>query len=395
MISVEDAWALILSNQVQKQSEIVPIAQAIGRTLSADVTARVSRPSAAVSAMDGYAVRLNDVSAPNTRLKVIGAAPAGHPFSGGVAAGQAVRIFTGGEMPDGADHVIIQENATTEGEFVHFADTYTDIANVREAGRDFREGDVLLKSGHRIGAPELTLLAASNHADIPVTRKLKVGLLANGDELRPPGSTLERGQLINSNVYGLAPLIEEWGAEAIDLGIASDSLEAIREKLAAQSDIDIFVPIGGASVGDHDHMKAAFDAEGFSSVFRKIAVRPGKPTWFSAREHQRVLGLPGNPASALVCAHLFLKPLIGGTDLRFLVARLQHELSQNGPREHYMRAHITLSENGQLEAKAARDQDSSLIGPFLTCKALLRLPPNAGPFAAGDTVSVLPTGNLF
>lgn len=395
LISVDAALALIAANPLPQTTETIPISEALGRRLASPLKAKLSRPPAAVSAMDGYAVRLADLREAGTVLRIIGEAPAGTPFTGALNQNEAVRIFTGGEIPQGADHIVIQEDTVPNDDTVTCKDAYTAPQFVRAAGLDFGQGDTLIDAGTTLGPAHLAIAAAANHGTLNVVRRPRIGLLANGDELRAPGSNLDRGQIVNSNPAALTPLITAWGGDAVDLGVAGDSEASIRKHIAAATHIDIFVPIGGASVGDHDHMRAAFAAEGFAPVFQKIAVKPGKPTWFSSKGDTRVLGLPGNPASALVCAHLFLSVLLGSEwTMRQVTARLTKPLRENGKREQFLRAVATLTADGQVQVEAAENQDSSLLRPFLTCNALIRREIGADAKAIGDTVKILLIGPL-
>ncbi|WOR16184.1 molybdopterin molybdotransferase MoeA [Hyphomonas sp. FCG-A18] len=395
LISVDQALAHLSAHPLPVVHRTVPLSEALGRRLAEPVLARVTRPPAAVSAMDGYAVRLGDVRESGAKLRVIGEAPAGTPFEKAVGAGEAVRIFTGGELPNGADHIVIQEDTIRNGDVVTCKDSYAQAQFVRAAGLDFSEGETLIEAGTVIGAAELAIAAAANRATLNVVQRPRVGILANGDELRPPGSELKRGQIVNSNPAGLAPLIQAWGGEPIDLGVASDSVESIREHMHVGGEIDLYLPVGGASVGDHDYMRAAFAEEGFTPVFEKIAVKPGKPTWFSTREGQRVLGLPGNPASAFVCAHLFASALLGAAwTERQVMAQLSAPLKESGKREQFLRAMATLGEDGQLRVEAATNQDSSLLRPFLSCNALIRREIGAAGKSMGDTVPIIMIGPL-
>lgn len=389
LISVDDALALLASHAPGQAVEDLPIADCQGLRLAGDLIARVSRPPADASAMDGYAVRLEDVREAGAALTVIGEAPAGAPYAGSIGKGEAVRIFTGGEVPGGADHIVIQEDTSRDGDTVICTESYKSAEYVRPAGLDFSEGNVLLTRDTELGAVELALAAAGNISHLPVFRRLRVGILANGNELKPPGSKLGPGEIVNSNPVGLAALIRDWGGDPVDLGTAEDTLASISAHIENADDIDISLPVGGASVGDHDLMRPAFAEAGFTPIFEKVAVRPGKPTWFSMRGNARVLGLPGNPASAFVCAHLFLKPLVTGRPHDFKRARLVSDLSSNGPREHFMRAAVRLDENGQLVAEPASNQDSSLISPFLSSGGLLRRKPNSPALGAGEHVDVL------
>jgi molybdopterin molybdotransferase len=345
--------------------------------------------------MDGYAVRLADVIASGAILKIIGEAPAGTPFKGTVSSGEAVRIFTGGNVPSGADHIIIQEDTTHIHDHVTCNESYDTPAYIRAAGMDFKAGDTLVEAGTILGPAQLTIAASANIAELQAYRPLRVGLLANGNELKPPGSHLTPGQIPNANPIGLNALIRQWGGEPVDLGIAGDTLDAIAKHINAAEDIDLFVPIGGASVGDHDLMRPAFAAAGFAPVFEKVSVKPGKPTWYSTHDTAAVLGLPGNPASAFVCAHLFLRPLLmQHAQPSFVTAQLAGHISANGPRETYLRAKAHIDATGTLTVTPAPNQDSSLISPFLTCNALIRHLPHANDTRDGMPVDCLLIGPL-
>ncbi|WP_084421288.1 molybdopterin molybdotransferase MoeA [Henriciella litoralis] len=394
MISVEEAFAQLKAHAPGLKVDTVALEAAHGRILAEDVSAAASRPPTDMSAMDGYAVRLSDVKSPGAELNVIGESPAGNPFTGKLDQGEAVRIFTGGEIPAGADHIVIQEDADRTGDTLICREAYEAPQFIRRAGLDFKQGDRLVEAGSRLGAAELALIAAGNIGTVSVTRRPRVGILANGNELKAPGSTLSRGEIANSNPVALAALIRDWGGEPVDLGTASDTMESIASHIEAATDIDIFLPVGGASVGDHDLMRPAFAAAGFTPVFEKIAVRPGKPTWFSTRGPDVVLGLPGNPASALVCAWLFLKPLVSGTPHRRIKAAVATDIGANGPREHFMRARIEVDGQGQLQAHPVPNQDSSLITPFRTSAALLRRLPNAPALKKGELADILLIGQL-
>lgn len=394
LLPYAEALAAILSHAVSPGTETVPLAGALGRRLASPVTAAIARPSAAVSAMDGYAVRLADVGEANARLTVIGEAPAGTPFHGTVSAGQAVRIFTGGELPDGADHIVIQEQVARDGDTITCERAYTQADYIRPRAMDFDSGETVLAAGTTLGPAELSLAAAANLATLDVYRRPRVGLIANGDELRPPGSDIRPGEVVNSNPVSLGALIESWGGDAVDLGIAEDSVAAIQSRIASAEDIDIFLPVGGASVGDHDHMRPAFAGAGFEPIFARIGVRPGKPTWFSQRSAQFVLGLPGNPASAYVCAHLFLKPLLTGQPSRIVQAQTATPLKSNGPRMHFMRAIAEIDAAGTVTVTAAANQDSSLIRPLAASNALIQREPDASAATAGTPVPILLVGPL-
>ncbi|NBC20580.1 MAG: molybdopterin molybdenumtransferase MoeA [Alphaproteobacteria bacterium] len=388
--SLEDALEHLAGVRPQTAARTCPLSQAAGARLAAPVIAKVSRPPAAVSAMDGYGVRLADLGKPGAILKVIGEVPAGRPFAGRVGPGEAVRIFTGGEIPDGADHVVIQEEVTREGDRVTCHEGYGEAQYVRPAGMDFAEGDMVIAAGTRIGAFELAMAAAANHDRLEVHCAPRVAILANGDELKPPGSALAPGEIVNSNPPGLAALVRAWGGEPMDLGVAGDTVSSIREHLARASDADILLPVGGASVGEHDHMRTALAEKGFEILFQGVRVKPGKPTWAGRDARRVVLGLPGNPASALVCAHLFLKPLLMGAHAhRRWPAGLAAPLPANGPRRAFLRAHAQLDPEQGLLVRADENQDSSRLSPFIAGNCLIDRAEDAPAAKAGDRVQIL------
>ncbi|MEO0465736.1 MAG: molybdopterin molybdotransferase MoeA [Pseudomonadota bacterium] len=387
MISVDEAWSIVGAHAVNTAVETVPLREAVGRTLALPIIAQLTQPPLTVSAMDGYGVMYSDVEAGGADLVVIGEAPAGRLFPGRVTTGQAVRIFTGGALPDGADHVVIQEHVHRSGDLIHIPEAEAGPKHVRKAGIDFHQGDELLAAGVTLGPAQIAIAAAGNHAQVSVHRRPRIALIANGDELKPAGSTLGPGEIIASNGYGLAALIESWGGEAMDLGIAPDHPAAIDEMIDSAKGADIILPVGGASVGDHDHMRSVFSARGLDMVFEKVAVKPGKPTWFGKLDAALVLGLPGNPASAWVCAHLFLKPLMARRNTLVETSQLSGPVPSNGPRESFLRARR--SRDG---VTAVANQDSSLLTPFLTSNVLIRRRPHAPAAALGDMVEVVALG---
>ena len=390
MISVQDAISAIISHRTHQPMIMTPLETALGARLAEDVSARVTLPPRDASAMDGYAVKFNDVRKSGTALKIIGEAPAGTPFQGEVKAGEAVRIFTGGAVPKGANHIVIQENAAQKGNTLTTTTDNETARHIRKAGIDFTKGDNLIAAGTILTPAHIALAAAANHALLPIYKRPLVALIANGDELKAPGNDAKDGDIISSNAAGLGALIQSWGGKVMDMGIASDNLESITALIHAAKDADIIVPIGGASVGDYDYMRTAFKNAGLELFFEKIAMRPGKPTWFGKLGNQSVLGLPGNPASATVCAHLFLKILMGRADnINTSKARTAEAISANGPRETYARGHAKTSSEGIVNVTPFPRQDSSLMTPFAKANVLLRLPPNAGPWAKGDIVDVV------
>src|SRR2546423_860032 len=309
---VADALTAILAGAEPLPEEVIALDAAHHRILARDVAARRTQPPQAMSAMDGYAVRAADAADLSARLKVIGEVAAGRPFAHKVGPGEAIRIFTGGVIPDGADAVIIQEDTATDGDHITITEAARPGRHIRAAGVDFREGDVLLARGRRLTDRDLSLAAGMNHPELAVHRRPKVAVLATGDELVMPGSIPGPGQIVYSNGYAVRALAGAEGAEPIDLGFAADPLEATTEGIrrARAAGADILVTMGGASVGDHDLVKRSLEAEGVAMTFWRIAMRPGKPMMHGRLGAMRVIGLPGNPVSSYVCAFLFLVPLI-------------------------------------------------------------------------------------
>ena len=390
MISVQDAISALTQHRAAGADVLTPLSKALGGRLARDVLAKVTLPPRDASAMDGYAVRFSDVGKAGAQLTVIGEAPAGSPFGGAVGQGEAVRIFTGGAVPEGADHIVIQENASCEGDILTTTTTNETRRHIRKAGIDFTKGETLITAGTQLSPAHIALAAAANHDTLPIYKRPLIALIANGDELKEPGSPVQEGDVIGSNAAGLGALIQSWGGEVMDMGIAKDSVAAITALIDAASAADIIVPIGGASVGDYDYMRTAFKEAGLELVFEKIAVRPGKPTWFGKLGEQRVLGLPGNPASATVCAHLFLKILMNRADnIVTTKAKLTQALSANGPRETFARGRKEVSDDGIAKVTPFPRQDSSLMTPFAKANVLLRLPPNTGPWDEGDVIDVV------
>ena len=390
MITVQDAISTIKASRPNRSIEMSPLDKALGAQLAQNVIAKVTLPPRDASAMDGYAVKFSDVHSAGAVLKVIGEAPAGIPFNGTVNRGEAVRIFTGGAVPKGADHIVIQENAERDGDRITTTTDNVAARHIRKAGIDFTAGDILIQAGTILSPAHIALAAAANHAVLPIYKRPIIALIANGDELKAPGTATSAGDVISSNAAGLGALIQSWGGTPLDLGIASDSLESISALIKTAKTADIIIPIGGASVGDYDYMRTAFKDAGLDLVFEKIAVRPGKPTWFGMLGKQAVLGLPGNPASATVCAHLFLKTLMGrADDIITTKACLTQAMPANGPRETFARGRTEVSNNGIVEVTPFPRQDSSLLTPFAKANVLLRLPPNTGPWAEGDVIDVV------
>lgn len=391
MISVDQAVSILAENSFPVSHETVPLENALGRTTSKPLLAFVTLPPHDASAMDGYAVRLEDVRTSGAKLRVIGEAPAGKPFLGEVNSGETVRVFTGSQLPKGADHIVIQENTKRNLDNVEIRIGSRAPQHIRRAGIDFKRNDILVDSGKRIGPAEIALVAAANHSTIAVWKRPKIAFIASGDELIRPGSTNTDGRIVSSNPTTLSALVKQWGGTFFDAGLAQDNLLDIETCIRAAQDADIIVPIGGASVGNYDLMRQAFKDAGAEMIFEKIAVKPGKPTWFAKLGNTPVLGLPGNPASAIVCAHLFLRVLMNITKAPTNHARLYQALPENGPRETYLRGRAFLNE-GSLFVLPFPRQDSSLLLPFRDANVLIKRHPNADRVKAGNLVDIVALG---
>ncbi len=392
LISAAQALEIIAANTAPGPRFNCPLAQAQNHVLAEDVHARLSLPPFDVSAMDGYAV-IGEALNQGVKLDLIGEAQAGQKFAGTIQKHQAVRIFTGAALPSGADHIIMQEHAELSGTTVRLNAAPSPASHIRKAGIDFKKGDKILSKGTRLDGFALSLAAAANHARLSVYKKPVVALLANGDELTEPGQDGGPDSIINSNPYGLAALIEDWGGQAVTADISKDNPDAIKTQIKSCSDADILLPIGGASVGDYDYMQSTFTALGYRAHFSKIAVKPGKPVWFGKLAKQLVLGLPGNPASALVCAHIFLKPMIqqlcGDKTLpSYLQARTTQDLPASTWRREYIRAHAHIDEAGTLRVTPYPRQDSSLITPFITANCFLVRTPKQAAVRTGEIVEI-------
>jgi molybdopterin molybdotransferase len=394
---VADALAAILGGAEPLPEEMVALDAAYHRMLARDVAARRTQPPQAMSAMDGYAVRATDAADLSVRLKVIGEVAAGRPFERKVGAGEAVRIFTGGVIPEGADAVIIQEDTAVDGDHITITEVAVSGRHIRAAGVDFREGDVLLTRGRRLTDRDLSLAAGMNYPELAVHRRPKVAVLATGDELVMPGSTPGPGQIVYSNGYGIRALARSEGAEVADLGIAADTLAATTQGIrrARELKADILITMGGASVGDHDLVKRSLEAEGTAMAFWRIAMRPGKPMMHGRLGAMRVIGLPGNPVSSYVCGFLFLVPLIRALSGRDSIhhvregALLGRDLAANDQREDYLRARLEAREDGTLIATPVSHQDSSLLGNLAAARALVIRPPFAPAAAQGSPCELL------
>jgi molybdopterin molybdotransferase len=388
---VEDALAQILQTAKLLPAESVPLAKALGRILAKDVVATRDQPPFPSSAMDGYALRHADISAP---LKLVGVSAAGHGFKGKVKPGQTVRILTGAPLPKGADTIVIQENTSRDGDALIVTEPPAVGRNIRAQGLDFKKGDVLVPAGSKLNARDIGLCAAGNAAMLRVRRKPRVALFTTGDELVLPGQRPRDDQIVSSNSHAIAAMLEGWGAEVLNFGIIADSMKATLAAIKKASSADILVTTGGASVGDHDYVQEALKKSGVKIGFWKIALRPGKPLMFGTKATLRVLGLPGNPVSASVCSRIFLKPLIdkmlGSTPIpETVLARLGADLPANDGRQDYLRASLSLSADGTRIATASIRQDSSMQRTLRNADCLIIRAPRAAEAPAGALVSVL------
>jgi len=392
LLPVDEAIDRILAGASPLPAERVAIGAAHRRVLAEPVVALRTQPSFAGSAMDGYAVRSMD----NGPRRVIGESIAGRRFAGRVAAGEAVRIFTGAPLPEGADAVVTQEVVRREGDLATIGEAPKPLQYVRAAGIDFADGDTLLPAGRRLGPRELALAAAGNHATVTVHRRPVIAVLSIGDELVMPGSDLGPDQTVATNAFAVVALARDAGADAIDYGIVPDreaDVTAAAGKAGAEA--DILVTIGGASVGDHDVAKGGLAAAGMALDFWKIAMRPGKPLAFGRIGPMFVLGIPGNPVSAFVCSVIFLRPLIAalsGEPRRDATspAVLGVDVPANGERAAYVRATRSRRVDGVAVVEPLRDQDSSLLRTLATADCLLLRPANAPPGRAGEPCSIVP-----
>lgn len=392
--TVAAARSAILSGIAPLPSEPVALDAASGRTLSAPVVATRAQPPFRAAAMDGYGVRAADLSpAP---LTVLGEAAAGRSYAGApLRAGGAVRIFTGAAVPPGVDRVVPQERARREGDRVWLETPAHSRSNIREAGVDFGAGDVLVRQGVRLNARHIALVAASGTGSVEAVRRPRVAVLATGDELVPPGATAAAHQIFDSVSFGVAASIGAWGGEALPLPIRPDSGTAIATAAAeALRRADLLVLVGGASVGDYDIVKQSLAGLGLAIAVERVAIRPGRPTWFARAAGKPVLGLPGNPAAALVCAHLFLRPLLYAMlgreeEAAGAVALLDGEIEASGGNECYPRAVATWSEDTHLAVRPCANQDTSLLTVFAAANALIRRPALAPAVRSGEPVEVL------
>jgi molybdopterin molybdotransferase len=396
MITVEEARARILAAFTPLAAEQVALTDGLGRVLAEDVVARVTQPPAAVSAMDGYAVRAAEVAKVPVRLRVTGYVQAGHATGEALQPGAAARIFTGAALPPGADAVVIQEDTSVSGHEVEIRQSVQPGRNVRAAGTDFAKGDILLKQGRRLTSRDIGIAAAMNAPWLRVARRPRVAIIATGDEVVMPGDPIGPNQIVSSNSLSLSAFVTACGGEPIHLGIAPDDLDVLQRMAAGATGTDLLVTSGGASVGEHDLVQKALGAAGMELDFWKIAMRPGKPLLFGRIGPTPVLGLPGNPVSALVGSTLFLRPAID----RMLglaepvapaaTALLGRDLPENDSREDYLRSGISYDSAGRLVATPFAKQDSSMLSLMARADCLVIRPIRAPAIKAGESVRIIP-----
>jgi molybdopterin molybdotransferase len=400
MISVDEAQQRLIAMIAPLGAEQVSLADALGRVLAEDVVARRTQPPWAVSAMDGYAVRAADVAKVPARLNVIGAAPAGQAYAGTVKAGEAVRIFTGAPIPDGADAIVIQEDTERHGDVVDVREGAPKGRYVRPAGLDFREGEVGIKAGRRLSVSDVGFAAAMNRPWLLVHRRPRVAILPTGDEVVMPGDPVGPNQIVSSNGIALAALVTQCGGVPVHLAIAPDDNSALQRIAAGAAGADLLLTTGGASVGDHDLVRGALGEAGLTLDFWTVAMRPGKPLMVGRYRETPMIGLPGNPVSTLVCGLLFAKPAMarmsGIADVFEppLRARLKIALEENDRRQDYLRSKLTRAADGTFEAEPFAKQDSSMISLLARADCLVIRAPHAPAAKPGDWVEIVPLASF-
>ena len=395
MISVEEALSRLLAPLEPLPYEQISLAEGLGRVLAEDVAARRTQPPFAVSAMDGYAVRAEDVERVPVELRIVAEVPAGAGFGGHVALGEAARIFTGAPLPAGTDTIIIQEDTQRDGDRVRVLKGAPRGRYVRREGLDFAEGDVLLRAKRRLTARDIGLLAAMNRPWLLVHRRPRIGILSTGDEIVMPGDPIGPHQIVSSNSLALAAFVTACGGTPVSVGNAPDDPAALRRIAAATRGVDLLVTTGGASVGEHDLVREALAADGLELDFWQIAMRPGKPLMVGSYRGTPMIGLPGNPVSTLVCALLFLRPALdrlsgndeplGGTP----TARLGVPLRKNDRRQDYLRSRLAHAVDGELEVFPFELQDSSMMRLLSAADCLVVRPPHAPAVDAGARVPIV------
>ena len=400
MLTVRDAHARVIQAFEALPSETISVADATGRVLATAPAARLTQPPSDLSAMDGYAMRAEDVPAAPSTLTLVGQAPAGGSYDHALKPGETVRIFTGGPLPMGADAIVIQEDTKADGNRITILEAPRPGRHIRKAGLDFAVGDQPLAVGRILTTRDVALAAAMNLPWLSVHRKPRVAILSTGDELVLPGEPVGRNQIVSSSGIAVAALVRGWGGEPTLFDIARDDARLIQDRIAAGAQHDLLITLGGASVGDHDLVQGALKAQGFAMDFWRIAMRPGKPLMFAAKDRARVLGLPGNPVSTMVCALLFLKPAMermlgqAGDLPATRPARLAVDAKANDQREDYVRSTLTRSADGSLTVTPNPVQDSSMLSVLAESDAFLVRPAHDPARKAGDIVQVVDLADI-
>ena len=398
MISVAEATKRLLARVEPLGAEQVALTDALGRVLAEDVVARRSQPPFPASAMDGYAARTTDLKTVPAKLKIVGNVPAGQAYGHSLKPGEAVRIFTGAPVPDGADCIVIQEDTARDGDTVTVKEMPVPGRHIRPAGLDFKAGDVGLKKGRRLSPRDMGLAAAMNRPWLLVHRRPRVAILPTGDEVVLPGDPIGPNQIVSSNGVALAAFVQSHGGIAVNLPIAPDDSDALQRIASAASGADLLVTTGGASVGEHDLIRSALGASGLALDFWTVAMRPGKPLMVGKYRDTPMIGLPGNPVSALVCALLFVKPAlermqgVAEAGAPHPKARLGMDLAANDRRQDYLRARLVRASDGVLEAQPFPKQDSSMMALLAGADCLVVRPPNAPAAKKGDMAEIVPLG---
>ncbi len=398
MIKLDEARDKMLAHLAALDHEVVTLDQSAGRVLTAPIIARRAQPAGPLSAMDGYAVRSQDLQGSpefgnaGVRLRVVGESAAGRAFGADLRTGEAVRVSTGAAIPHGANQVVTQEHTEREGEWIQTSNAPQPGRHIRPEGLNVMAGQTLWPVGQRLTAEAVALAASDGWSQLRVFRKPRVGVLATGDELIAPGQPYDPNRIYNAVTPGLCALISAWGGAPVELGVARDQRDDVRDKLNSGRSCDLVITIGGASVGDHDHLRAVFAAEGGQLGFEKIAVKPGKPTWFGLLDRTPCLGLPGNPVSALVVARLLVAPAIAAltgasqnTPYRRAVTGV--DLAANGDRETYLRAARNADDD---TVSPVGNQDSSSLSALASADVLIRREIDAPAIRAGSAVEMIP-----
>ena len=392
LLPVPEALETILNRSHPIETEIISIHDALGRVLADDVRSQLTQPPFAASAMDGYAVRFDDIGGP---LTLIGESQAGKSFDGSLSNGEALRIFTGAPVPVGADTVIMQENTSFEGNQVTINECRAKGINIRKIGEDFKKDDILLKKGVKITARHIAVIAAGNVEKICVYRKPKVAILSTGDELLDVGSEISPDKIVNSNVPLFMALIKENGGIPVNLGTARDTLDDVKAKISKVKDVDIFVSIGGVSVGDYDIIKDVLKDAGLKVDFWKVAMKPGKPIVYGDFKGIHYFGMPGNPSSAYICFVNFMLPAmnkmqgLGEYGYPISHAILDHDIKEGSGRMNFMRTIYTENQDGIKTVSANFSQSSALLKTMSDANCLLIRDVKAPPAKAGELVKIV------